>query len=187
MLLKVFLAGGKSATCSISINPATIPVTKLTLDRTSAGMKVGNSLQLDATIEPSNATDQKIIWTSSDPDIASVTYSGLVTAHKAGTVTITASCGGQSATCFITVSEKDVAVTGITLNKTSADMYVGGRIQLIAAVEPSNATNQNIQWSTTSTSLVRLYPGEFVEALQKGTVTILPGARQILITAVWIL
>ncbi len=89
-----------------------IEVTAVTLDRTKATVKVGKSLQLTATIEPSGATDQRLEWISSDSDTAIVT-DGRVTGVAPGEVTITVkTTNGKTATCTITV-EKTTGVPDV--------------------------------------------------------------------------
>ncbi|MCJ8574543.1 Ig-like domain-containing protein [Klebsiella pneumoniae] len=83
-----------------------IAVTGVTVAPTTASLVEGSTQQLNATIAPSNATNQAITWTSSDEDVATVNANGLVTAIGAGTATITATTGdgSKTATSAITVT-----------------------------------------------------------------------------------
>lgn len=81
-----------------------IAVERVTLDKTSLNLYVGNTAKLTATVEPDNADDKAITWRSSDPTVATVDTNGNVKALKPGTATITATAGGKSATCTVTVS-----------------------------------------------------------------------------------
>ena len=96
---------------------------------------------LKATVNPSNATEKTIAWSSDNPSVAAVS-NGTVTAVKAGsaTVTVTTQDGGKTARCAVTVKAKTVAVTGISLNKASLTLTEGGSETLTAAVA-RNATN----------------------------------------------
>ena len=82
---------------------ADVPATGVTLDKTTLSLTEGESATLTATVEPENATDKAIVWTSSDNAVATV-ENGVVTAVKAGTATITAACGSAKAECTVTVS-----------------------------------------------------------------------------------
>ncbi len=82
---------------------ADVPATGVTLDKTELSLTEGESATLTATVEPENATDKTIVWTSSDNAVATV-ENGVVTAVKAGTATITAACGSAKAECTVTVS-----------------------------------------------------------------------------------
>lgn len=82
-----------------------IPVEKMTFDKTSCIVEIGNTVTITPNIQPSTSTNKRLIWTSSDATIATV-ENGMVTAIKAGEATITASTtdgSNLSATCVITV------------------------------------------------------------------------------------
>ena len=144
-----------------------VSVTGVSLDKTSAELKVDDTLTLKATIEPANATNQNVSWSSSDVKVATV-ENGTVTAVAAGTadITVKTADGGKEASCTITVKEKasegNVSVTGVSLDKTSAELEVGGTLTLTKTIEPANATNQNVSWSSTA---------ENVATVENGTVT----------------
>ena len=96
-------AGTKSATCQITVLP--IEVASVTLNVSSETINVGETTKLTATVSPDNATDKTLLWSSSNPTIATVS-NGKVTAKAAGTTTITVkSINGLTATCIITVIE----------------------------------------------------------------------------------
>ena len=92
----------------------TIHVTGITLNKTTADLKPGMTLQLVATITPTNATDKSVVWTSENDSIATVTSTGFVTAEEAGTVKITATTvdGNFSASCTLTITENSGGGSG---------------------------------------------------------------------------
>ena len=83
------------------------PATGLTVTPTEANVMKGNTIKLTVTLEPSNATD-KVIWSSSDESIATVSEDGTVTGIAIGTATITARCGNFSQECNVVVEKKKV-------------------------------------------------------------------------------
>ena len=89
----------------------TIDVASITLNRSSLTLDIGETYTLRATVTPSNATNKKVTWSSSNSNIASVSSSGRVTAKRAGTVTITAKAGNKSDTVKVTVLEEDYCRT----------------------------------------------------------------------------
>ena len=95
------------------------PVTGVTLNRTSASVQVGKSITLTAAVQPENATDQNVVWSSSDPAIATVNEEGKVTGVAEGTATITVTTvdGNRTATCTVTVTK---ATTGGTTGGSSS-------------------------------------------------------------------
>lgn len=149
----------------------TIPVTSITLNKESATLVVGETTILVATVSPVDATDKNVVWTSSNKDVA-IVENGVVTAITAGTTTIIASAGGKLAICNITVSEKDIAVTGIALDITATTITEGERIILTPVITPVNATCNNISWTTSNTSVATVEDG-IVTAVAPGTATII--------------
>jgi len=85
-----------------------VPITGITLNQTTASLKVGNTVTLTATAEPSDTTEDlgDVTWTSADETIATVDANGVVTGVKAGETTITAKAGDFTATCKVTVNKK---------------------------------------------------------------------------------
>lgn len=110
-------SGNKSATCNVTVNKKVIPVTSVTLDITEIDIWTGKSITLTATVYPAEATDKTIVWTSSNSGVATV-ENGIVTAISAGTATITAKCGEQTATCQIKVKSN----TGSIGNRDEEDL-----------------------------------------------------------------
>ena len=159
---------GRKATCKVTVtNPIT--VTGVSLNKTELKLYVGKSDTLTATVSPADATDKTVTWSSSDKDIATV-EKGKVTAKKAGTVTITATThNGKKATCKVTVS--NIAVTGISLNKTELKLYTGQSETLTATISPVDATNKTVTWTSSDTSVATVEKGKGT-AKKAGTVTI---------------
>lgn len=94
---------GVKAECDVTVAVVKIPVTSVSLNKTSADLLVGETLQLTATVLPDNATDKTVTWTTSNANVASVD-NGLVSALTAGEAVVTASSGDFSATCTVNVS-----------------------------------------------------------------------------------
>ena len=130
-------------------------ITDITLDKTSLSLEIGGSEQLTATYTPEDATVTDITWSSSNSAIATV-VNGFVTGIADGTVTITAKAKGSgiTETCNVVVGtgKEVVKVTGVSLNTNTATMEVDGTIQLTATVEPENAENTNVVWSTNNSN-----------------------------------
>ena len=98
------VVGDISATCQVTVLQ---PVTGIRLNKSSLTMDALGTFQMTASASPDNAYDKRILWSSSDPAIATVDENGLVTALKKGTATITAAAmdgSGAKSTCKVTVS-----------------------------------------------------------------------------------
>ena len=166
---------GVKATCPVTVT-AIRWVTKITLSETYITSQIGNSYQLTATVTPSNATDKSVTWSSSDTSVATVSYSGLVTTQGVGTATITCKAtdgSGVEATCKVVV--RGNPVTNITLSPSTLTLEAGKTKYITATVTPSNATNKNLTWKSSDTSVATVsagVSGANVTAQGVGTATI---------------
>ena len=82
-----------------------IKVTKLTLNKKAVTVKVGKTKALKATIQPANATNKNIVFTSSKKTVATVDRKGVITGKRVGKATITAKAGTKKAVCSVTVKK----------------------------------------------------------------------------------
>ena len=159
--------GGKTATCTVTVKPATVAVTGISLDHQSLTLEEGARETLTATVTPDTATDKTVTWTSSDSTVAKV-ENGVVTAIKASEtpVTITATAGEKTATCEVTVTAKTVAVESVTITGTgvtgetekTATMTAGEELELTAEVVPAEATNKAVTWESSDPEYVSVTP-----------------------------
>lgn len=147
-----------------------VEVSSVSLNTATIEMVEGETFSLVATVLPKDAEYDKVIWASSNASVARVN-SGTVTAIKEGITTITASAGGKSATCSVKVSTRVVAVTSITLDKTSLSMKVGETETITATVNPDNATDKTVTWGSSDVSVATVADG-IVTAKSPGTVTV---------------
>ena len=164
-----------SASCSVTVKQSSVLVTSISLNKTSAELTEGNTMQLSATVLPSNATNKTVTWTTSNSSVATVSSNGLVTAKNPGTATITSRTtdgSNLSASCSVTVKQSFVLATSISLDKISAEINTGGSLQLTATVLPSNATNKTVTWTTSNSSVATVNSDGLVMAKAVGNATI---------------
>ena len=152
--------------------PEPIAVTSVSLNAEAVEMTEGDELTLIATVSPKDADNKSLIWSSSNLSVASVD-DGKVMAHKPGKATITVKTddGGKTATCEVTVAAKVYPVESVSLDKTSYEITEGDEFSLTATVKPDNATNKNLSWSSSDTSIAAVNDGN-VTALKPGRATI---------------
>lgn len=106
-----------------------VAVTDIILNVESVELQSGDTFQLEATIEPGNASDQTIVWISSNPAVATVSENGFVSALSAGTTLITATCGDVSVTCAVTVLDDSGVENIFSANDTTISVYsIDGRL-----------------------------------------------------------
>ena len=160
--------------------PQVIPVESVSPNQATASITIGETLQLNASVSPSTATNKEVTWSSSQQSVASVSSAGLVTAVGEGTATITASSGGKQGSCTVSVSKGHVPVAKIELDKTELSLYEGEEGVLTAIVQPEDATEKTITWSSSDASFATVEDG-IVKAIQEGqtTITAKAGGKEI--------
>jgi len=164
-------SNGKTATATITVEKKVIEPVVVQLDRTNLTMNVGNTATLYANVRPSNATNKTLTWVSSDGSVASV-KDGVITANRVGTTNITVKTfNGKSATCRVNVTTKVIEVESISLNKKNLDLKIRETDKLTVKFNPDEATNQNITWKSSDTSIVTVSNGT-VRAIKAGKATI---------------
>ena len=149
-----------------------ISVTQVTVSPATGSVVEGATIALTAKVAPSNASDAAVTWSSSDESVAKVSKDGVVTGVKAGTATIKATTSNKvSGSSTITVTPAKVSVTSVTLSETTLALLVGGTATLTATIVPSNATVQDITWTSSNIGVATVTNGE-VKGLAEGTTDI---------------
>jgi uncharacterized protein YjdB len=165
--------GNKTAACTVTVNASAVPVVSVSLNKTSTSLLVGGMETLIASVAPSNATNQNVMWESDAPYVATIT-NGVITGMDLGYALITATTvdGDRTATCEVTVSALAVSVINISLNKSYTSLVVGSSETLFAYITPSDATNQNITWSSSNSAVASVTSNGVVLAKAAGSATI---------------
>lgn len=96
--------GGKTASCTVTVKAARVPVSSVTLDRSTLELSVDGTARLTAAVRPENADDRTVVWQSSREDVATVS-GGIVRGVAEGSALISATAGGAKAECSVTVSQ----------------------------------------------------------------------------------
>lgn len=129
-------------------------VESVSLNTTYSNLNVGDTLKLTATINPSNADNKNVKWTSSDPSIATVDSNGNVKGIKTGIATITVTTEDKAKTAICTVNVVSNKVTGITLDKTNYILHIGDSLAITPTITPSTATNTNYIVTSSNSDVV---------------------------------
>jgi len=142
-VISVFLLSG----CKISYQ---VPITGVNIQQESLSLNVSDQETLTVNILPDNATNKNVTWISEEEDIATVDENGQVTGISQGetTITVITDDGHFTDDCLITVTDQIIPVTGLTLDCESKNIDVNDTFTLTPLFSPSNATNQNINWSS---------------------------------------
>lgn len=181
----------KKVTCKVTVKiPTVVKVNSVSLNYTDVRLSSkGQTLQLTATVSPSNAANKSVKWTSSNTKVATVSSSGKVTAVANGNTTITATAAdgsGKKDICAVTVNipkpadptptpdptPSVVKVSSVSLNPSSLSLTKKGQTaRLSATVSPSNATNKSVTWSSSNSNVATVSNG-VVTAVGNGSATI---------------
>ena len=143
------------ATCKVTVLP--IEATSLTLNKTEEIMNIGETISLEAKIEPENTTHKDVKWESNNPNIVSVrndeVFGGkaVVTALQEGEAIITASVGSITATCKITVNP--TKLEGISFDQAEKTVKEGESFVLTPVFTPENASNKKVIWTSSNQSI----------------------------------
>ena len=160
-------AGNVKAVCKITVPQL---IDWIEFDEDEIELKAGETYQLKPYISPSDATNKKLKYTSSDTKVAEVSASGLVTARSEGEAKIRAAATDGSdeyAVCYVTVTGK-AKVTGITLDRTSAEVKRGEKLTLNVTVSPSYASNKKVVWKSANTKIATVDANGSVTAKAPG-------------------
>lgn len=149
------------ATCKVTVLP--IEATSLTLNNTEEIMNIGETISLEAKIEPENTTHKDVKWESNNPNIVSVrndeVFGGkaVVTALQEGEAIITASVGSITATCKITVNP--TKLEGISFDQAEKTVKEGESFVLTPVFTPENASNKKVIWTSSNQSIATVDQG----------------------------
>ena len=134
-----------------------IRVTGVSINNQNITMYVGQTSSVSSTVTPENATNKSVTWKSSNTDIVTIDNSGKLVAKKVGTanITVTTNDGGKSSTTNVTVVAQSIPVTGVKFTKTnlSIEKNANSNLTTYLSISPSNATNKEVTWSSSNTSV----------------------------------
>lgn len=168
--LKNYAKSFVSTLYNASFDPNAIDA--ISLNKTYVDLIIGQNETLQATISPSTASGNTLVWSSAIPSVATVDQNGKVTAVSEGTTIISVSTedGKEMATCTVTVRFQHVE--SISLDKSNLQMYVGKTATLVATVSPSNANNPAVTWTSSNPTVANVSSNGVVTAYTNGTTVI---------------
>lgn len=157
-----------SAKCNVIVNP--VEAHSIELSQTKMDVPLGDSIQLEVKLSPDNVTDKIILWSSNDTNIAEVTDNGLVKCVGLGKTIVTAKSGTVSAKCEVNVFP--VNVTSVELSHNNVEIEITDTIEIIANVQPQNASNKKIKWESLNDDIATVDSNGFVIGMKEGKTTI---------------
>lgn len=127
----------------------------LTLDVSSMFLEIGEGESLGVTLNPTNASVRDVLWTSQNKDVATIDANGRITAVAPGVSVIKVASvdNSKSAYCVVTVAPRHTKYVEITAGGISTTQLAGAMLQLSATIQPDNATDTGIRWSSGDVSV----------------------------------
>jgi uncharacterized protein YjdB len=166
--------GGSSDTAVVTVTPA--PVATVAVSPATASVAVGQTVQLAATPQDTGGnplSGRVVTWASTNPGVAMVNGSGLVSGVAVGTAAVTAACEGQSGTVAITVTVAPVA--SVAVSPASASLMAGQTVQLTATPEDANGsalTGRAVTWANSAAAVATVSASGLVTGVAAGTATV---------------
>jgi uncharacterized protein YjdB len=167
-------SGGPADTAVVTVTLA--PVTTVAVNPAAASVAVGQIVQLVATpqdLDGNPLVGRVVTWASTNPGVATVSGSGVVSGVAAGAATVTAGSEGQSGTAAITVTV--VPVASVAVSPASASITVGQTVQLAATPKDANGnplTGRTVTWATSNATVAAVSGNGLVSGAVAGTATI---------------
>ncbi len=151
-----------------------VSVTGVNIEQKEISLAPGGSATIVAKIEPSDAKDKSVVWTSSDNNVVTIDENGNIKAIGVGTATITVTTkdGGYKSTTVVKVSKDVVKVEELVLNTNTMSLVVGEQKKIDASVKPSDATNKTIIYESSNDDVAIVSGTGTVTAKSAGTTTI---------------
>lgn len=156
--------GGYKAYCMVNVYDHTSGVELLD---SNLVIPINDEYELNAHTLPLASSDQKLIYSSSDNNVASVNSQGVIKAVAKGscTITVTSVDGGYQADCYITVIQP---VESIIVDKHNISLKVGESDRLNAQISPETADNKTISWLSSNIQIASVDNNGNVTALKAG-------------------
>jgi uncharacterized protein YjdB len=180
---------GKTASSTVTVTRR--PVGSITLDATSAGVVLGGTLQLTATVKDAAdnvVTDREVSWSSEPIGVATVSSTGLVSAIAVGTATVTATSEGKSVTATITVTAIPVATVEVALSRSTVVASETSQASAVTFDAGHNVLGRAVVWNSDNTAVATVSASGLVTSVSAGTANIIAtsegksGSAQITVT-----
>lgn len=151
------------------VPPVEIEKIDVSIDNTT--LQKGERKQLKVTISPQEASNHKVIYTSSNPGVATVDEAGNIQAIRSGTTTITVKAEENAVQGQIEIQVYS-KVTGIALDQKEIYMQLGDTFQIHATIEPEDANDQTIQYESTNSEVATIDESGVITAKKEGETTL---------------
>ena len=169
--------GGGEQSQSQSSTKQVVYVEDINITNTNLTVNINETVKIEASISPSNASTRGLSYASADPSIATVSSSGVVTGVKAGETTITVTskgtkADGTPATKTVKITVNEVFINDLSVRNASVTLQVNGTEQIEATITPENASNRELEYTTSDASVATVSAGGLIKGIKVGTATV---------------
>ena len=163
--------GSLSDSCTVTVR---VPVEEISISGLGTELKVGETMQLGLSVMPEDAETEGLVWSSSDPYIATIDQTGKVTGVSEGEVRIgvTSEMDNLYVEVTLRIIPDVTPVTGVTLSENTLTLVTGESTRLTAYITPEDATNQKVDWTSADTSVVTVDEEGYIKAVGSGQTTV---------------
>lgn len=154
-----------------------VQIEKIDLSIDNTTIQKGERKKLQVTISPSEASNHKVIYTSSNPSVATIDDTGNIQAIRSGTTTITVKAEENTVQSQIEISVYS-KVTNVVLDEKEIYMQAKDTFQINGYVEPDDANNTEIIYSSTNKEIATVTNSGLITALQEGNTTIIASSKE---------
>lgn len=154
-----------------------VQIERIDVNIDNTTIQKGERKELQVTIYPQEANSHKVQYISSNPNVATVDNEGNITAIRSGKVTITVKAEENNVQnqIEITVYSK---VTNIILDQKEIYMQVGDNFQINAGLEPEDANDKNILYSSSNTDVAVITENGIITAKKEGSTNLIASSRE---------
>lgn len=167
---------------TVLVKKITVPVTDISLNLNHSYLFRNETVQLETTVVPENASNKTLIWSSDSPDIASVNKKGFVTANSVGKALITVSSESDDIrkSCMIYVKQK---ASSFYFAPAKGHLYKGEELQISTFFLPIGSEKRELEWSSLNENIATVDNNGKVHALEDGEAKIIAKAKDVSLSA----
>ncbi len=156
---------------NVTVVANNVPVTEIKPNESSIELYVGDTKKIEYSVVPDHATNKKVSLSTKNKEVAAFNQDGMLVGVSAGTTNVILKNGDVSAKISVTVKNKDIDISSITLTPKTVELKVGKIKDIKVTYNPSNATNKNVTWTSSDKKIATVDNGN-IKAISPGSATI---------------
>ena len=162
--------GSYSSTCKVNVISNYIAVNNISLPSNSGELLINETKNINAEVNPSNASNKKLFYSSSDSSVVSIDSSGNMTGNELGSAIITIVAENKSTSYKVNVVDK-INLESISISPSTMNLTEGNTGKLSISFSPENATDKSITWKSSNTGIVTVDDSGNIKAISAGKST----------------